>query len=107
MSKEPLLSIHELYKKFSKDIKYNMYYGIQDLLHDSFGFRLDRMKLRKKEFWALKDINFTLEEGEILGLVGANGSGKTTLMRLISGIYPIDIGRIRGKKERRLRLSLR
>ncbi len=49
---------------------------------------------RKKEFWALQDINFELKRGETLGLIGQNGSGKTTLLRLINGIFPPDKGKI-------------
>jgi branched-chain amino acid transport system ATP-binding protein len=37
------------------------------------------------DLWALKGINFSMREGEIIGLVGPNGSGKTTLFNLISG----------------------
>lgn len=37
--------------------------------------------------WALQDINFTVQKGEIFGIVGSNGAGKTTLLRTISGIY--------------------
>lgn len=36
----------------------------------------------------LRDINFTLQKGDIVGLVGKNGAGKTTLMKIISGILP-------------------
>lgn len=43
---------------------------------------------------ALKDVSFTLERGEILGVVGESGCGKTTLLRLISGLEPADDGRI-------------
>jgi len=42
-----------------------------------------------EEFWALKDIDINVEEGETLGLIGANGSGKTTLLKCITKIlYP-------------------
>ncbi|MEO1516250.1 MAG: ABC transporter ATP-binding protein [Bacteroidota bacterium] len=103
MERKCLLSVRGLSKKFSKDIKYNMYYGIQDLLADSLGRkRADRESLRKKEFWALKDITFDLHEGEILGFVGANGSGKTTLMRIISDIYPNEIGNICGPAQQKI-----
>lgn len=42
----------------------------------------------------LNNINLTLPEGSIMGLVGINGAGKTTLLRLISGVYTADEGEI-------------
>ena len=45
-------------------------------------------------YLAVKDINFSLEDGHILGLVGANGSGKTTLIRMISTILNPTCGEI-------------
>ena len=42
----------------------------------------------------LNNINLTLDEGSIMGLVGINGAGKTTLLRLISGVYTADEGEI-------------
>jgi branched-chain amino acid transport system ATP-binding protein len=44
---------------------------------------------------AVHDVSFTLEEGELLGIMGPNGSGKTTLFNLISGALSPDAGRIR------------
>lgn len=43
---------------------------------------------------ALKDVSFTVQQGEILGLIGPNGSGKSTMINAISGIAPITSGRI-------------
>lgn len=43
---------------------------------------------------ALKNVDFTLNDGEIVGLVGPNGSGKSTLLNLISGVYKPDLGQI-------------
>lgn len=39
-----------------------------------------------KEFWADKDVTFSLEQGDMLGIIGTNGAGKSTLLKVISGI---------------------
>ncbi|BFI75073.1 ABC transporter ATP-binding protein [Sulfurisphaera ohwakuensis] len=46
------------------------------------------INLRKKfgNFWALKDVNFTVKKGEVFGLIGPNGAGKTTTLRVVAGI---------------------
>jgi len=46
------------------------------------------------DHWALREIDFDLEEGEIVGLVGPNGAGKTTLFNLITGRYKPSSGRV-------------
>lgn len=51
-------------------------------------------KPRKGEFWALRDVSFTVEAGEAVGLVGGNGQGKSTLLRLIAGVLLPDEGRM-------------
>lgn len=94
-----VLSVKHVYKKFTKDIKYNMYYGIRDMLVNPAS---RYMTLRKKEFWGLQDISFDLFEGDILGIVGANGSGKTSLMRIVSGIYPLEQGEIYGRPNQKI-----
>ena len=100
--KKIMVTVENLYKKFSKDLKSGMYYGLTDVLQVLFRYSKDNLKIRKHEFWAIKNLSLTLQEGEILGVVGANGSGKTTLMRLISGIYPPDSGTIQLNNVRKL-----
>jgi lipopolysaccharide transport system ATP-binding protein len=56
--------------------------------------RLHLSKYEKKDFWALKDINFEIREGERLAIVGRNGAGKSTLLKLISRITEPTEGRI-------------
>lgn len=47
--------------------------------------------------WALKDINFTVDRGEILGIIGKNGAGKSTLLKLLSRVTAPTIGTIKTK----------
>jgi ABC-2 type transport system ATP-binding protein len=49
---------------------------------------------RTNEFWALRHIDFTLQQGEAVGIVGGNGSGKSTLLRLIAGVLLPDEGNV-------------
>ena len=46
------------------------------------------------ETHAVDHVDFTVTEGEVLALIGSNGAGKTTLINLISGLIPVDSGRI-------------
>ena len=47
-----------------------------------------------EEVWALEDINFEVNKGDILGVIGQNGAGKTTLLKLIAGKLITDKGKI-------------
>jgi lipopolysaccharide transport system ATP-binding protein len=90
-----VISVEQISKKFCRDLKHSLFYGVCDIAVDLVGGRRKSDVLRGKEFWALKDVTFQLRRGEALGLVGANGAGKSTLLRIISGLIKPDIGRVR------------
>ncbi len=50
---------------------------------------------RPGEFWALRDVSFTVEPGESIGVVGRNGQGKSTLLRLVASVLLPDEGSVR------------
>ena len=51
-------------------------------------------KVQYEEFWALRNVSFSLRRGEILGIIGNNGAGKSTLLKVISGILKPTEGKI-------------
>lgn len=54
-------------------------------------------QMAKDEFWALKNVSFTLEKGDRLGILGLNGAGKSTLLKAIAGVYRPTEGKITKK----------
>lgn len=51
-------------------------------------------KLQYEDFWALQNISFTVDKGEVVGIIGHNGAGKSTLLKIISGILKPTEGNI-------------
>jgi len=50
---------------------------------------------QEEEFWALKDVSFNVNQGEVIGVIGRNGAGKSTMLKLLSRITEPTSGRIR------------
>ena len=91
---EVLITVENISKKFCRNLKRSLWYGMKDLTSEVMGRSNYHKDLRKDEFWALKDVSLELRKGEILGLIGSNGSGKTTLLRMINGLIKPDKGRL-------------
>ena len=68
---------------------------ILELKNVGLAYNEGRLRLwGRQRNWVLKDISFTLHEGETLGVIGRNGVGKSTLLQLLAGIYTPDKGQI-------------
>jgi ABC-type polysaccharide/polyol phosphate transport system ATPase subunit len=92
---EPLVKVDGISKKFCRNLKRSLWYGVKDLGNELVGRRHGgNGKLRRDEFWAVKDVQFEVMPGECIGLIGHNGAGKTTLLRMLNGLIKPDSGRI-------------
>jgi len=70
---------------------YRLYRHPSDRIRELIPFQ---SKKRHHDFWALRDISFSVEKGETLSIVGPNGCGKSTLLQIICGILQPTSGRV-------------
>lgn len=75
-------------------------YSIKSEVHDSKSLKgavtqlLRRRSLSKHPFWAIQDISFTIQKGEIVAILGHNGSGKSTLLKIMAQVTEPTKGQI-------------
>jgi lipopolysaccharide transport system ATP-binding protein len=93
MQTDTLIKVNNVSKKFCKEFKQSLWYGLTDLFLEFFGKKRTQ-QLRKKEFWAVKNVSFELKRGQCLGLIGHNGAGKSTLLKMLNGLIKPDEGQI-------------
>ena len=90
-----MISVEGVAKKYCRSLSQALRYGVRDVLADLAVWRKTRVNgLRDGEFWAVRDVSFTLGAGQALGVIGDNGAGKTTLLRMLNGLLKPDAGRI-------------
>ena len=88
----PVVQVEDLWKKFK--IPHAKKNTILENIAGALQI-LDRERFTYEEFWALRSINFKVEPGEFIGVIGENGSGKSTLLELLARILRPDRGRIK------------
>ena len=108
MMNEVLVQVENVSKKFCKQLRRSLRYGVLDIAGELFPWRPSRPHLRPGEFWALRNVSFELRQGQALGILGPNGAGKSTLLKLLNGLIKPDAGRIaiRGRVGALIRLGM-
>lgn len=90
---KPILEIQGLSKKFRISHETQPYLSLRDALSGLF----QRGSVTREDFWALRDINFTVNPGDSMGVIGRNGAGKSTLLKILSKITPPTSGKVIGR----------
>lgn len=100
---KPIIEVKKIGKRYKILHERGKYVSLRDVLVDVAKKPLSFLKRKvrqtigletKEDFWALKNVNFEVTRGEVVGIIGQNGAGKSTLLKILSQITPPTEGEI-------------
>lgn len=92
MNEDIMIEVNNVSMRFNLGIEkgFSLKQGFIDLFNKE-----KRKKNKKNEFWALKDIDFQVKKGEVIGFIGSNGAGKSTLLKVVAGVMKPTKGNVK------------